>query len=63
MGQPPVRWTSLEKKTSAKPSMVFKRLNVTWASGLALFFSAVTSVSACNRIALEREESRAWKIG
>ena len=36
MGQPPMRWTSLEKKTSAKPSMVSKRLNVTWVSGVAL---------------------------
>ena len=54
-----MRWTSLEKKTSAKLSMVSKRSNVTWASGLALFLSAVTSVLARNRIALERDESKA----
>ena len=59
MTQPPHRCMSLAKKMEGKWSKVSRRLNVTWARGIALRFSAVTSVSAWSRMALASEEQRA----
>lgn len=58
-GHPPDRCTSFAKKMLGKAGSLSKRFAVTSARGMALFFSAVTSVSACSRIAFAKEESKA----
>ena len=55
IGHPPQRCTSLAKKIEGKCSRVSKKVKVTWASGIALRFSAVTSVSAWRRMHLASE--------
>lgn len=59
MTQPPHRESILEKNTSENVAgKTERRLTVIWARGRAERFSAVTSVSAWRRMALEREELR-----